>query len=45
MPVNFTLKTAKPFSISSDSFALLPGKSGLLRVDYDPEQKTDRVSG
>lgn len=45
LPVNFLLKVAPPFSISQESFALVPGKSAALRVDFDPGQKVDRVSG
>lgn len=45
LPVNFMLKVTPPFSINQEEFALLPGKSAAVRVDFDPGQKVDRVSG
>lgn len=45
LPTNFEIKTQSPFSISKNTFALLPGKSAGLRVDFDPGLKYDKVSG
>lgn len=45
LPVNFLLKVQPPFSINHENFELIPGKSAQVRVDFDPGQKLDRVSG
>jgi len=45
LPTSFTIKVQPPFSVSRDSFSLIPGRSCSLRVDFDPSLKADRVSG
>jgi hydrocephalus-inducing protein len=45
LAVNFTLKTAPPFKVSHEQCSLLPGKSALIEVSFDPGYKSDRKSG
>lgn len=45
LPTKFMLKVAPPFSINVEQFALDPGQSGSLRVDFDPSWREDRKSG
>ena len=44
LPTNFLLKVQPPFSINSENFSLLPGKTSSVKVDFDPGLKYDRVS-
>lgn len=45
MPMNFTLKTAMPFSISEENHFLEPGATTKVKVFFDPNFKVDKVSG
>lgn len=45
MAINFQIRHSAPFSISADSFKLRPGETEKLKIDFDPQQKTDKVSG
>ena len=45
LPANFLPKCALPFSINRERFALEPGQSESLRVDFDPGHKYDKTSG
>lgn len=45
LPVNFGVMVDWPFTVSPDSMALLPKKKGMLKIDFDPSQKKDRISG
>ena len=45
LPTNFNVKVTAPFSINKDSFSLIPGRSAVLKIDFDPSLKADRVSG
>lgn len=45
LPANFLLKCTPPFSINRERYALEPGQSESLRVDFDPGHKYDKTSG
>ena len=45
LPANFLLKCTPPFSINRERFALEPGQSESLRIDFDPGHKYDKTSG
>ncbi|CAD8206755.1 unnamed protein product [Paramecium octaurelia] len=45
LPVNFDLKCQQPFTVNQDKLQLNPGKSAVVRIDFDPAFKSDRKSG
>lgn len=45
LPMNFTLKTSLPFSLSEENCFLEPGATAKVKVLFDPNFKIDKVSG
>ena len=45
LKTNFMLKTLPPFSINLEKIELPYGEKAILKVDFDPGYKVDRVSG
>lgn len=45
LPMNFTLKTAMPFSITEENYSLEPGATVRVKVLFDPNFKVDKLSG
>lgn len=45
LPMNFTLKTALPFSISEENHSIDPEAMSKVKVYFDPNFKVDKVSG
>ncbi|EGR28756.1 hypothetical protein IMG5_169530, partial [Ichthyophthirius multifiliis] len=45
LKTNFMLKTIPPFSINKEKVQLSYGEKEIIRVDFDPGYKVDRVSG
>ena len=44
LPINFSLYTESPFTVSPSSFSLLPKKSCIVKVEFDPSTRQSRVS-
>lgn len=45
LPTNFLIKCSPPFSMQKERIILDPGQSEIVRVDFDPGHKIDRISG
>lgn len=45
LAANFSLYVEPPFTVFPDNVSLLPGKKAVVRIDFDPTLKKDRVSG
>jgi hydrocephalus-inducing protein len=45
LPVVFSLYIDTPFTVTPDNLSMAPGKKAIVRVDFDPTQKKDRISG
>ena len=44
LPLEFVLKTALPFSISTHEFLLQPGESASVTITFNPGYRDDRIS-
>lgn len=45
LPMNFSLFTEAPFTISPNNFSLLPKKSCTVKIEFDPSIRQSRASG
>lgn len=45
LPVQFSLYIDSPFTVTPDNLTLQPNKKAIIKVEFDPTQKKDRVSG
>lgn len=45
LATNFALLIEPPFNVSPENVSLLPGKKAIVRVDFDPTLKKDKISG
>lgn len=45
LPINCLLKVAPPFSINKERLNMETGDTDVLRIEFDPGHKYDKISG